>query len=1032
MSNVPEVIERVLNVFANKFPTESVVTISHLDNTNRSSAPAVNYSCYDFSNSESRCVWTRDDGKGEYPTFATSELGKYPPGVTEGTVLVPMNAEGNDHWIVRVVDGRAIGHVESSGQIILYPKVPCEVTLIPNLLNSNWIVSTATGQILGHTLVDGAQVIYPKLDSRLKELGEKAETGIPGLYLVNYDSSRQDLGGPWIADQDGTVIGHFDANYRPILLPNFTAPVDETLLCDMSDARPGPLKNTYSIPKNPRTSRDGYWVLDSTGRVLGHSDSPNHVVLYPRVTSYTPSAIPGIHYVPLDFSDSTKGGPWLVDDDGFVIGHFGPGGKIIWLPDFSASNLTTLEMPFMTNADGTRTRISPDCITSVPKDPSNPQGPQWITHISEGQVLGVADARTFGFFPSWPTQPTDNVEPGPWNSTVLVQKAKHQPEDFWIVNSSGDVIGEKSSQDVTMFPRFFSDRATEHFTKLGPLVTTNINFQPHVSQMIRNTSLKSTSRPHCEPILQSPEHYGSTIRSGTTVNQSQTSSVAQNNLSQTHTMNYASHPIHSSTQDIVSSTVGPPNSSGREPVVQNYLSEYRSAHNAPSFEVDEHTTVVEVPVVEEVLVERVVKKIVEREKIVKKPQINYVDRVVEVPQIQYIEKYVDGPEQIVWTEKYEVDHKVIEVPREVERIVVKPVVEFVEEIVHKPYSVFRNVQQQITIDTNIPVFQDTEVPIVVAQSLRSNFQETSQEFEFNLKSYEPVLIPTEVFIPVAVDFKSLFRLDLRTSHSTVDVPSAHWNSLVKEANPGVRNEEYLPLVRNTLTSAIPTLPAFEKVEIIQPVSPEWRNNHISGTLHVSLGANEVITDSSVAIVKAKQEAEIKIARHRQSFFGEHQENLMTRYQHDLLSGQISNRAGESTNLGDQFRPNPFSSNLLMTKHLNGWEKVQQNSLQTHKFSTGSQTSGQLNSGSGMPANIYSGLNQVPNRNQLERSYRNEHVGSTLNCLSQNIGRFGFSHEVQSGSNSGHAITRPLSSITLASLVPGGAMTLQDDQPTEGN
>lgn len=214
----------------------------------------------------------------------------------------------------------------------------------------------------------------------------------------------------------------------------------------------------------------------------------------------------------------------------------------------------------------------------------------------------------------------------------------------------------------------------------------------------------------------------------------------------------------------------------------------------------EKVTFVEVPLVEEVVKRVPVETIVERERHIPRIEKIQVPKPIDVPQLTIVEKHVDVPvhKEVVKTvpvkKVVEVAKEVVEPVHTVETRTIDQEIEVLGEVVQvpKPFLIENRVV--------VPRFVDFKIPTVVSQSLKPVFVESKDHaVEVRLREYVPELIPINVFLPRPIERNIVVAGDTNRRHVPVEIPLAHYNSLIGELNrnaPEVLNRH--PAVKNAL------------------------------------------------------------------------------------------------------------------------------------------------------------------------------------------------------------------------------------------
>lgn len=241
---------------------------------------------------------------------------------------------------------------------------------------------------------------------------------------------------------------------------------------------------------------------------------------------------------------------------------------------------------------------------------------------------------------------------------------------------------------------------------------------------------------------------------------------------------------------------------------------------------------VEVPVVEQRVV-RVKKPVYQEvERRVPVVQVQEVEKIVEVPQVEYLDRHVEV-EQIEEIVREIPVRKVIDRPYEV--VVERPRVEIkmVEKVVEVPGQIIEvPVVKQIENPIYVPHYSDREVPTVVAQKLQPVIHASKQSRRVDCQITEPKIITVDVFIPKPVQSVFVPTGRSKESHTTVDIPPAQYNALVRRLNENV-DQTHIAALLTREGAGVPILPAGERVETVEPVVHEWARTHQPGRIRVA-------------------------------------------------------------------------------------------------------------------------------------------------------------------------------------------------------
>lgn len=172
----------------------------------------------------------------------------------------------------------------------------------------------------------------------------------------------------------------------------------------------------------------------------------------------------------------------------------------------------------------------------------------------------------------------------------------------------------------------------------------------------------------------------------------------------------------------------------------------------------------------------------------------------------------------------------------IENKIVEKEIEVMGDVIEipKPYLVENRVV--------VPRFIDSHIPTVVTQTITPHFIESEEHIvEVRLKEYEPEIIAVDIFLPRPVDRSVVIPGETTRSHTPIDIPLAHYNSLVLKLNSSPElteetssidptgHEETSPLFWRdhmlvpTANGAVPVLK--DKVEVIAPKSNDWENEY---------------------------------------------------------------------------------------------------------------------------------------------------------------------------------------------------------------
>ena len=176
-------------------------------------------------------------------------------------------------------------------------------------------------------------------------------------------------------------------------------------------------------------------------------------------------------------------------------------------------------------------------------------------------------------------------------------------------------------------------------------------------------------------------------------------------------------------------------------------------------------------------------QVVERR--VPKKEVHYITKEVDEVTIQYREKYVEVP-TVEYVEKHvpvtKVEDRYVDVVKEVPRIEVQTVERVVEytEIheVPKPYKV--------VTEQRVPHYLDEDTAVLVSQTVRPVVSLSDRALEVDLVEYEPEPVAVDVHIPKLIP--GSITCDERTEYKVATVPSAQYNSILRQLNQHLSDE----------------------------------------------------------------------------------------------------------------------------------------------------------------------------------------------------------------------------------------------------
>jgi len=204
-----------------------------------------------------------------------------------------------------------------------------------------------------------------------------------------------------------------------------------------------------------------------------------------------------------------------------------------------------------------------------------------------------------------------------------------------------------------------------------------------------------------------------------------------------------------------------------------------------------------------------------------KPQTIHEDRVVyvDVPEIEYITREIEDRrvEEVI----KKVPRKV-EVPREVVKHV--PKVKKVKRTLEVPVPgdiVDRPIPYEVPRYHQKPTYHDTEQEVVVSQVVKPKLNvNKGKSLAIDAYTIDPVLYPVDVFVPFPVQ-STLKATKVGTpEHRHVEIPSAHYNSLVNKMNDTVPDDFREALFKTKKgrhgKQYVPLLPPSEAVHVTTP------------------------------------------------------------------------------------------------------------------------------------------------------------------------------------------------------------------------
>lgn len=144
-------------------------------------------------------------------------------------------------------------------------------------------------------------------------------------------------------------------------------------------------------------------------------------------------------------------------------------------------------------------------------------------------------------------------------------------------------------------------------------------------------------------------------------------------------------------------------------------------------------------------------------------ETKYLDTVVEVPAIRTVKKYVEKPtiEEVI---KKVTRKEVVAVPTEVIKYVTRHETRVIEqekrvkgEVVEVPKII------DVIREVIIPRYHDSDVPTVVAQTVVPIVTDEGGVEDIEVVTYEPYLVPVDIYIPFPVSQILFIRSTLSVS-----------------------------------------------------------------------------------------------------------------------------------------------------------------------------------------------------------------------------------------------------------------------------
>eukprot|EP01054_Gregarina_sp_Poly1_P005708 Gregarina_sp_Poly_1__5707@NODE_2_length_28028_cov_167_134223_g1_i0_p1_GENE_NODE_2_length_28028_cov_167_134223_g1_i0NODE_2_length_28028_cov_167_134223_g1_i0_p1_ORF_typecomplete_len1363_score209_40IMCp/PF12314_8/1_2e12IMCp/PF12314_8/7_1e03FecR/PF04773_13/9e02FecR/PF04773_13/42FecR/PF04773_13/1_8e04FecR/PF04773_13/1_8e04FecR/PF04773_13/2_8e02_NODE_2_length_28028_cov_167_134223_g1_i038157903 len=211
-------------------------------------------------------------------------------------------------------------------------------------------------------------------------------------------------------------------------------------------------------------------------------------------------------------------------------------------------------------------------------------------------------------------------------------------------------------------------------------------------------------------------------------------------------------------------------------------------------------------------------EIIERR--IPKHQIEYVEKIVEVPEVHYVDKHVEV-EQIEWQTKIVKKKQIVERPVEHVKYVPKIETKIIERVIEVPQIIEvprpEIIEQKVKVDR----FVDKKKAAVVSQTFKPVIRDGLDVIEeVECLKLEPKLIPVDVYVPKLKRSMLIAVGPTKEQQKEIDVPLAHYNSLVLKMNPMYANNyEKLPLVKADQGS-FPLLPSDQRVTVVNPTNQE--------------------------------------------------------------------------------------------------------------------------------------------------------------------------------------------------------------------
>lgn len=173
------------------------------------------------------------------------------------------------------------------------------------------------------------------------------------------------------------------------------------------------------------------------------------------------------------------------------------------------------------------------------------------------------------------------------------------------------------------------------------------------------------------------------------------------------------------------------------------------------------------------------------------PKYEYevVERIVEIPRVEYVDREVEKHQYVEVIREVKVP-QIVDIPKEVIREVKIPKINYVEKVVEVPGQVIEVPKPYVVHQTvHVNRYQDKQVPLVVAQTIKPYIIEGMGTYEVDVFEYEPECVPVDVHVikPVAAQIQAAGVTD--TLHRVIAVPAAQYNSMLQQLNSHLDNVE---------------------------------------------------------------------------------------------------------------------------------------------------------------------------------------------------------------------------------------------------